>query len=80
VTRRSPRGLVRRSGNPISIGFYPYGVAISFDFLVDRRTDAEMARLAALIRAIPGAARYYERLETVRYKMRPTLPPEQVPK
>lgn len=65
-------------GNPISIGFYPYGVAVNFDFLVDRRNDAQMARLAELVRAIPGAVRHYERLEVVRYKMRPTLPPDEV--
>lgn len=65
-------------GNPISVGFYPYGVAINFDFVVDRRTDAEMARLATLVRDIPNAARHYERLEEVRYKMRPTLAPEEV--
>lgn len=64
--------------NPISVGFYPYGVAVNFDFLVDRRSDTEMARLATLIRAIPGTATHYERLEQVRYKMRPTLAPEEV--
>ena len=65
-------------GNPISIGFYPYGVAVNFDFLVGRRTEAEMARLAELLRAIPGTARYYEQLEAVRYKSRPTLAPQDV--
>jgi hypothetical protein len=65
-------------GNPVSVGIYPYGVAVNFDFLVDRRTDAEMARLAELIRSVPGAARHYERLEQVRFKMRPTLAPEEV--
>jgi hypothetical protein len=66
------------AGNPVSVGFYPYGVAVNFDFLIDRRTDAEMARLARLVRAIPGAARHYERLEAVGFRMRPTLAPEDV--
>jgi hypothetical protein len=65
-------------GNPISIGFYPYGVAVNFDFLVDRRSNQEMARLAVRVRAILGTARHYERLEAIRYKMRPTLAPEEV--
>jgi hypothetical protein len=65
-------------GNPISIGFYPYGVAVNFDFLVNRRTEAEMAHLAELVRALPNAATHYQRLEEVGYKMRPTLAPEDV--
>jgi hypothetical protein len=37
-----------------------------------------MARLAEMLRDIPGTAPYYEQLEAVRYKARPTLAPQDV--
>jgi hypothetical protein len=65
-------------GNPVSIGFYPEGVAVNFHFVAERRSPPEMQRLAELIRAVPGARSHCERLEQSGYRMRPTMPPEQV--
>ena len=64
--------------NPVSISFYSQGIAVNFDFLGGQRTVDELARLAELARTIPGAAPHYQRLEQSGYRIRPTLPPEEV--
>jgi hypothetical protein len=65
-------------GNPVAVGVGPGSVGFDFAWVRDRRTPAEMARLAELVRTIPGAVPYYEALEHRDFRMRPLLKPEEV--
>ncbi len=52
------------ASNPISVGFHSFDdLSINFRFLRDRRSRAELTRLAELIRQIPGAHGYLEGIE-----------------
>ena len=67
--------LGKGSGNPVSVSLYaptttwPGGVAVNFDFVRDKRTPSEMARLVALLREVPGVAPYLEGLEDKNWGM-----------
>ncbi len=65
-------------GNPVAVSVGPSSVGFGFGYVRDRRTPAELAHLAELVRAIPGAAPYYEALEQRDFRMRPQLNPEDV--
>ena len=64
--------------NPVSVSFYTEGVAINFDFVRDTRTPEEMARLARLVREVPGVASYIEGLEEQNWGMHRGMRPEHV--
>jgi hypothetical protein len=66
--------------NPVALSFYMKGVAINLDYVRDYRSEAEMERLVALIRQIPGVAEYFAGLEDLEYRwgMRPTMDPRDV--
>ncbi len=51
--------------NPVSISFsQPYGLTVNFKFMVGKRSDAEMERLADLLSVIPGAATEVDRVRS----------------
>jgi hypothetical protein len=64
--------------NPVSVGIYTEGVAINFDFVRDRRTEAEMHRLATLMRSVPGVGDYIEGLEEQNWGMHRGMKPADV--
>jgi hypothetical protein len=66
--------------NPVALSFYMKGVAINLDYVRDYRSEAEMERLVALIRQIPGVAEYFAGLQDLEYRwgMRPTMDPRDV--
>lgn len=66
------------TANPVSASIYTDGVSVNFDFVTERRSPGEMARLARLVRDIPGAAGYFEELEAKGYRMHPGMAPEDV--
>ena len=76
--------LGEESGNPVSVSLYaagsnwPGGVAVNFDFVRDKRTPSEMARLAALLRAVPGVAPYLAGLEEKNWGMHGGMDPARV--
>ncbi len=45
------------------MGFFSDYLSVNFRFLRDRRSPAELKRLADLIRRVPGADRYVEGIE-----------------
>lgn len=51
------------TSNPVAVGFYADWFAVSFNFLRGKRSEAELMRLADLLRQIPGAAPYIEGVE-----------------
>jgi hypothetical protein len=58
--------------NPVSVSLYAVEsnvVAVNFDFVRDKRSPPEMARLAALLRAVPGVSPYLEGLEDKNWGM-----------
>jgi hypothetical protein len=58
--------LGKDSGNPVSLSIYTstnLGLAINFDFVRDQRSEAEMHRLAWLVRKLPGVVSHIEGLE-----------------
>ena len=59
--------------NPVAIGISSDQLYIWFDFVRDRRTPEQMQRLADLMRAIPGVARYFEGLEDRNWGMHPGM-------
>ncbi|HVW18502.1 MAG TPA: hypothetical protein VHB30_09650 [Solirubrobacteraceae bacterium] len=63
---------------PISIGFYPDNLAINFDFVRDRRSPDELARVAALLRELPGVARFVDAAEARGWRLRPGMMPADV--
>lgn len=70
--------LGRGSDLPVSVGFYPEGVAINFTDVNKYRSRAEMARLVRLARQIPGVTPYLEGIEEKNYAMHPKMDPEKV--
>lgn len=51
--------------NPVSISFsQPYGLTVNFKFMVGKRSDAEMERLADLLSVLPGAATEVNRVRS----------------
>lgn len=66
--------------NPVALSFYMKGVAINLDYVRAYRSEAEMERLVALIREIPGVAEYFAGLDNLEYRwgMRPTMDPRDV--
>lgn len=51
------------ASNPIAVGFFHGGISIEFRFLRDKRSPAELARLADLLRLVPGASPSLEGIE-----------------
>jgi hypothetical protein len=76
--------LGEAAGNPVSVSVYaagsnwPGGIAINFDYVRDKRSPAEMARLAALVREVPGVAPYLEGLEEKNWGMHGGMEPARV--
>ncbi len=76
--------LGEAAGNPVSVSVYaagsnwPGGVAVNFDFVRDKRSPAEMARLAALLREVSGVAPYLEGLEEKNWGMHGGMEPGRV--
>lgn len=67
------------SGNPVSVSLYAAeGVAVNFDFVRDKRSPPEMARLVALLREVPGVAPYLEGLEDKNWGMHAGMEPARV--
>jgi hypothetical protein len=63
--------------NPVSVQIFPDAIIIAFGNLVDKRPEPELARLAALVREVPGVAPYIEDLEAREYRQwRPMRPGE----
>ena len=54
--------------------FYPGGVGVNFRFLIDRRTEYELRRLADLFREVPGAQRLLEGVEEREFRVYLNLP------
>jgi len=70
--------LGRGSDRPVSVGFYPEGVAIMFTDVNKYRSRSEQARLVHLARQIPGVTRYLEGIEDKNYVMHPKMDPAEV--
>jgi hypothetical protein len=51
------------TSNPITVGFFSDYLSVNFAFVRDKRSPAELQRLAGLIRQVPGADRYLEGIE-----------------
>jgi hypothetical protein len=67
------------SGRPVSVGFYPgYGVAINFDFVRESRSRDDLGQLLAAVGKVPGASQHLAEVEEADYRVRPTLPAEEV--
>jgi hypothetical protein len=66
------------ASNPIAMGFSSEWVSIEFRFVRDRRSPAELTRLADLIRQIPGARRYLEGIEDRDFRAISGMGPEVV--
>jgi hypothetical protein len=64
--------------NPVSVQIFPDSVGIPFGYLIDKRLDAELARLAALVRELPGVAPYIEDLEARNYRHWRGMRPDEV--
>ena len=64
--------------NPVSLWLSPRTITIGFGHLVDKRSEGELARLAALARDVPGVAAYIEELETRDYQLFRAMLPEEV--
>lgn len=54
--------------NPLSVQIFPDSISIGFGYLVERRSEVELARLAALARELPGVAPYIEDVEERNYR------------
>ncbi|MBA2475212.1 MAG: hypothetical protein H0V40_04565 [Actinobacteria bacterium] len=63
--------------NPIAVGFCP-NVVIEFRHLRERRSRAELTRLADLIRQIPGARHSLEGIEDRDFRVIGSMRPEEV--
>jgi hypothetical protein len=63
---------------PVSVWIFPDSIMIAFGDLVDKRPEAELARLAALARGLPGVPPYVEDLEARGYRRWKGMPPEAV--
>ena len=44
------------TSNPVAVAFYADGFAVPFNSMRGKRSEAELKRLADLVRQIPGAA------------------------
>lgn len=67
------------SGRPVSIGFYPgFGVSVNFDFVREPRSGEDLTELLELVRAVPGAVQHLTEVEASGFRVRPTLPVEDV--
>lgn len=64
--------------NPVSIGIHATWIQVNFHFVKGRRTPQEMARLASLVREIPGAAAGLQDLEERDYGSLGGMNPEKV--
>jgi hypothetical protein len=64
--------------NPVSVQIVPDSITIPFGYLVDKRPEAELARLAALARKLPGVTPYIEDLEARNYRHWRGMRPEEV--
>jgi hypothetical protein len=64
--------------NPVSVWLAPRTITIQFGHLVDKRSEVELERLAALARNVPGVAAYIEELEARNYELWRAMPPELV--
>lgn len=63
---------------PVSVVIFPDSIVIPFVDLIKHRPQAELARLAALARELPGVAPYLEDLEARNYQRGQRMPPEDV--
>ena len=66
------------ASNPVAVGFFSDYLSVNFSFLRDRRSPAEMQRLADLIRQVPGASKYFERIEERDFRVLGGMNPETV--
>jgi hypothetical protein len=70
--------------NPVSVSFYggsesyAGSIAINFDFVRDKRSQAEVERLAALMRQVPGVAPFLQDLEKKNYRTHGGMRPADV--
>jgi hypothetical protein len=64
--------------NPVSVQIFPDSVGIPFGYLIDKRPEAELARLAALVRELPGVAPFIEDLEARDYRHWRGMRPDEV--
>jgi hypothetical protein len=51
------------TSNPVAVAFYADGFAVPFNYIRGKRSEAELKRLADLVRQIPGAAPDVDRFE-----------------
>lgn len=51
------------TSNPVAVGFFADWFAVNFNYLRGKRSEAELKRLADLVRQVPGAAPYLEGVE-----------------
>lgn len=70
--------LGEATNNPVSLVIHPDKVVIAFGELTDKRSDAELARFARLVREIPGVSSYIEDLEDAKYHRWKDMRAEQV--
>lgn len=64
--------------NPVCVGVATYWVQVAFNLLRDRREPHELARLARLVREIPGAPPFLEGLEESEFRMHGGMKPAEV--
>ena len=64
--------------NPVSVSIFPDSISLPFGYLTNRRSEAELARLAVLARELPGVAPYLQDLEARKYRQWRGMPPDEI--
>jgi hypothetical protein len=66
------------TSNPVAIGFSGDWIGVEFRFVRGRRSPAELARLAELLRRVPGAATSLEGIEAREFRAIASMKPSEV--
>ena len=66
------------ASNPIAVGFFADYLSVNFAFVRERRSPAELTRLANLMRQVPGVDRYLEGIEDRDFRSLGGMEPEVV--
>jgi hypothetical protein len=64
--------------NPVSVSIFPDSISLPFGYMTNRRSEAELARLAVLARELPGVAPYLQDLEARKYRQWRGMPPDEI--
>jgi hypothetical protein len=64
--------------NPVMVWISPRSISIPFHYIVDKRQETELERLATLARQVPGVASHLEGIEARNYKVSADMKPEVV--